>query len=122
ALASSFACPLGGVSALATRRTPSLDIDTDSPLPAVASRTALLFPTYNEQPDRVFSRVQALYESVAATGALACFDVFILSDTTDPDIFITEEVAFLAMRERLGAAAHIDYRHRPATHARNSRT
>ena len=48
----------------------------------------------------MFARVQAIYESVAATGALASFDFFILSDTTDPDICIAEEAAFLALRER----------------------
>ena len=101
-IALSFASTLGGVIALMTRRTQSLDIDPDAPLPAIAARTALLLPTYNEEPDRVFSRVQAVYELVAATGALSCFDVFILSDTTDPDIFIAEEAAFLALRERLG--------------------
>src|SRR2546421_9724510 len=43
-IALSFASTLGGVIALATPRTPSIDIDTDAPVPAVASRTALLFP------------------------------------------------------------------------------
>ena len=33
------------------------------------------------------------------------FDIFILSDTTDPDIWIAEEAAFLALRERTPAAS-----------------
>src|SRR4051794_22955136 len=96
-VALSFASMLGGVIALATGQTRPLGIDPDTPLPGIETRTALLLPTYNEEPDRVFSRVQAVYESVAATGLAACFDVFILSDTTDPDIFIAEEAAFLAL-------------------------
>lgn len=119
-IALSFASTLGGVIALATRRTQSLDIDPDTPLPVIAARAALLFPTYNEAPDRVFSRIQAIHESVAATGALACFDVFILSDTTDPDILIAEEAAFLALRERLGAEARLYYRHRAKNDAKKA--
>src|SRR4051794_30705204 len=96
-VALSFASMLGGVIAMISGQIRPLGIDPDMPLPAIETRTALLLPTYNEEPDRVFSRVQAVYESVAATGLAACFDVFILSDTTDPDIFIAEEAAFLAL-------------------------
>jgi membrane glycosyltransferase len=118
-IALSFASTLGGVIAMATDGTRSLDIDPDAPLPAISSRTALLLPTYNEDPDRVFSRVQAVYESVVETGTAACFDVFILSDTTNPDIFIAEEVAFLALRARF-SEARIYYRHRPKNVAKKS--
>ena len=106
-IALSFASLLGGVVALATGQVRSLGIDPDAPLPAIEKQTALLFPTYNEDPDRVLARVQAIYESVAATGNIDRFDVFILSDTTDPDTFIAEEAAFLALARaprRRGAA------------------
>jgi membrane glycosyltransferase len=118
-IALSFASTLGGVIAMATDGTRSLDIDPDAPLPAISSRTALLLPTYNEDPDRVFSRVQAVYESVVETGTAACFDVFILSDTTNPDIFIAEEAAFLALRARF-SDARIYYRHRPKNVAKKA--
>jgi len=120
-IALSFASMLGGVVALVTaRRRQTMDIDAEAPLPSIVARTALLFPTYNEEPDRVLARVQAIYESVAATGALACFDVFILSDTTDPDIFIAEEAAYLALRARLGGDARVYYRHRVKNDAKKS--
>jgi membrane glycosyltransferase len=118
-IALSFASTLGGVIAMATDGTRSLDIDPDAPLPAISSRTALLLPTYNEDPDRVFSRVQAVYESVVETGTAPCFDVFILSDTTNPDIFIAEEAAFLALRARF-TDARIYYRHRPKNVAKKA--
>ena len=102
-IALSFASMLGGVIALATRHASLRSISTPDAVPAIATRTALLLPTYNEEPDRVLARVQAIYELVAATGTAGHFDVFILSDTTDPDIFIAEEAAFLALRARLGA-------------------
>ena len=118
-IALSFVSTLGGLVAMMTRRTDALGIATDAPLPTIDSRTALLLPTYNEDPDRVFARVQAVYESVVATGAADGFDVFILSDTTDPEIFIAEEAAFLALRARLDGD-NIFYRHRPKNDAKKA--
>jgi membrane glycosyltransferase len=102
-IALSFASLLGGVIARVTGYITPLEIGAGA-LPPIASRTALLFPTYNEEPDRLLARVQAICESVGATGMADRFDVFVLSDTTDPDIFIAEESAFLALRERVAAA------------------
>ena len=54
--------------------------------------TALLLPTYNEDAGSRDSRACRRSTSPsAATGAAGQFDIFILSDTTDPDIFIAEE-------------------------------
>lgn len=90
-------------------------------LTAPATRTALLMPTYNEEPARVMAGLQATWESVCATGAPgAMFDVFILSDTTDPDRWIDEEAAFLALLERTAGHERIFYRHRPHNTARKS--
>ncbi|KAF0123123.1 MAG: membrane glycosyltransferase [Xanthobacteraceae bacterium] len=86
---------------------------------ALRERTALVMPIYNESPARVFGTVQAIAEDVAATGHGASFDFFFLSDTTDPDIWIAEERAFLALRERLPGMA-IHYRHRPKNTARKA--
>ena len=118
-IALSFASTLGGLVAMITRRTDALALAADAALPALESRNALLLPTYNEDPDRVFARVQAVYESVVETGMADGFDVFILSDTTDPDIFIAEEAAFLALRARL-EAKNIFYRHRPKNDAKKA--
>jgi membrane glycosyltransferase len=81
-------------------------------LPQLASRCALLFPTYNEIPGRLMARVQTIYESVESTGRIDRFDVFILSDTTDPDVWMEEEKQFLALRARTRADDKIFYRHR----------
>jgi membrane glycosyltransferase len=110
-IAYSFASGLAGFLCLLGRRRNDLGMDTEGPLPELRSSNALLVPTYNEEPRRVLSRLQAIYESVEQTGHLAHFDVFILSDTTDPDIWIEEESALLALRERLGTE-RIYYRHR----------
>ena len=77
-------------------------------------------PTYNEEPARVMSRVQAIYDRIAQARA-GLFDIFILSDTTDPNIFVAEEVAYLALRERL-QAKNIYYRHSRKTTPRRPAT
>jgi membrane glycosyltransferase len=97
-----------------------LDIRTDKPLPLLSTRTALLMPTYNEEPARIFAGLQAIWESLHQTGAGEQFDWFVLSDTTNPDIWIAEEAGFLALRQRTGDHAHIFYRRRPRNIARKS--
>ena len=74
-------------------------------------KTAIVMPIYNEAPSRVFAAMQAICEDVAATGLGEPFDYFFLSDTTDPNLWIAEERALLAMRERL-PGARIYYRRR----------
>jgi membrane glycosyltransferase len=97
----------------------SLGLDPRAPLPDIASRTALLLPTYNEDPHRVMARLQAIFESVRDTGRLGQFDFFILSDTTDPAIWIEEEALFLRLRERVGGD-RLFYRHRTRNIARKA--
>ncbi len=80
---------------------------------ALNARTAIVMPIYNESPARIFAALQAMYEEVEASGLGGAFEWFFLSDTTDPDVFVAEEQAFLAMRRRLGGEAKIHYRHRP---------
>ncbi len=97
-----------------------LETGADAPVPHLASRTALLMPTYNEQPARVMAGLQAIWELLRETGAADAFDLFILSDTTDPDIWIAEEAGFLALRENTGSHTQIFYRRRPRNVARKS--
>jgi membrane glycosyltransferase len=78
---------------------------------SLAKKTAIVMPIYNEAPARVFAAVQAICEDVKATGLGDSFDYFFLSDTTDPDTWIAEERALLAIRQRL-PDARIYYRHR----------
>ena len=97
----------------------ALDIETDGPLPPLTARHALLVPTYNETPSRLFARLQATYESVVASGFLDHFDFYVLSDTTDPDIWVHEEAQFLALLERT-QSQQIFYRHRRENTARKA--
>jgi membrane glycosyltransferase len=85
---------------------------TFGPLPkTLAKKTAVVMPIYNEAPARVFAAVQAICEDVEATGLSDAFDFFFLSDTTDPDVWIAEERALLAIRQRM-PQARLYYRHR----------
>jgi membrane glycosyltransferase len=86
----------------------------------LGARTAVLMPIYNETASRVFGALQAIYEDVEATGHGASFDWFFLSDTTDPDIWIAEERALIALRRKLGPQARVYYRHRPKNIARKA--
>jgi membrane glycosyltransferase len=97
----------------------TLGIDPAEPLPELVSRTALLLPTYNEEPNRVCARLQAIYESIAGTGRVAHFDFYLLSDSTDPGIWVAEEMAFLRLRARTGSD-RIYYRHRTRNVARKA--
>ena len=79
----------------------------------LVTRTAVVMPIYNEAPSRVFGALQAIAEDVAKTGLAAHFDFFLLSDTTDPTVWIAEERAFHALRERILPDITVYYRHRP---------
>jgi membrane glycosyltransferase len=83
-------------------------------------RTVVVMPIYNESTARTFAALAAIRESVEATGLGSHFDYFIVSDTTNPDVWIAEERAFLALRERLGPEARVYYRHRPKNHHRKA--
>jgi membrane glycosyltransferase len=85
-----------------------------------ATRTALLMPTYNESPTRVMAGLEAIDEELRALHAEQSFDIFILSDTTNPDVWIEEERAFLDLRARTGGETRIFYRHRAKNTARKA--
>lgn len=75
-------------------------------------RTAVLVPVHNEDAEGVFARVQAMLESVAETGAAGAFDFFVLSDTTDPDIWLREELAWARVKRAVPAGPKLYYRRR----------
>ncbi|MEN3347743.1 MAG: rane glycosyltransferase [Bradyrhizobium sp.] len=118
-IAFSFASALAGFIVLLQRQGNALPIRDDGPLPQVTSRTAVLLPTYNEDPHQLMARLRAIHESIEATGQADSFDWFVLSDTRDPDIWIAEERAFLALCDACGEG-RLYYRHRADNTARKS--
>ena len=79
---------------------------------APSTRTAVVMPVCNEEVARVFEGVRAIYGSMERTGKLADCDFFILSDSTEPNCWIAEEAAWLALTHDLGAQGRIFYRKR----------
>lgn len=75
-------------------------------------RTSLVFPIYNEDMDRVCAGVEAIYRSLERLGRLEAYDVFLLSDTQDPDLWAEEESAWAGLARRLNAEGRLFYRRR----------
>lgn len=78
----------------------------------VSARTAIVMPICNEQVATVFAGLRATCESLAATGASSLFDVYLLSDTSDPEIRAAELAAWGQLRHECGSAGRIYYRWR----------
>ncbi|MEO8467952.1 MAG: glucans biosynthesis glucosyltransferase MdoH [Gammaproteobacteria bacterium] len=79
-------------------------------LPAI-HRTALVMPVYNENPAASFASLQAMAEMLLEREA-AGFELFVLSDTTNPEVYLRETAAFHALREKLGDQMRVWYRRR----------
>lgn len=82
------------------------------------TRTALLVPIHNEQPEMVFGAIAAMHESLNRIGAAEALDFFVLSDTTNADLWIAEEAQFLDIRRRLPDGPRIYYRRRKENRGR----
>lgn len=95
------------------RRRGRLGVVDAGPLPPLHTRTALLMPTYNEDPERLMAGLQGICESVLRTGREQAYDFFVLSDTTLPELQQRELAAFHRLRDELGGRVRLFYRHRP---------
>lgn len=87
---------------------------------ASLAKTALVMPIYNEQPERVFAGLRAIYQSLLKTDQAEAFDIFILSDTQDPDIWVEEELHWHRMCQELNVHGRIFYRNREQNRGRKS--
>ncbi len=83
-------------------------------------RHAVVMPVYNEDSIRVCARIEAIYQSIKATGHLESFDFFILSDTRDLDLWVLEETAWTNLCRRLGGFGRIYYRRRKTNENRKA--
>jgi membrane glycosyltransferase len=92
----------------------------DLPAAPLSSRTALIVPTYNEDPAPVAAAIEAMAHALVALGEGRSFDVFVLSDTTLGDVALAEEAAVAALRLRLGDAIRVHYRRRAENRAHKS--
>jgi membrane glycosyltransferase len=89
------------------------------------ARTAVIMPICNEDVATVFAGLRATAESLAATGALSLFDIYVLSDTGDAALQAAEMQAWQRLRDTLGdnpigAGARVFYRHRKVRRRRKA--
>ncbi len=73
------------------------------------ARTAIIMPICNEDVSTVFAGLRATCESVGATGNAGQFDVFVLSDSYNPEVAAAERAAW----EDLRAALALNYANNP---------
>lgn len=76
------------------------------------TRTAILFPVYNEDTRKYMADIAATWHSLVQTGESDKFDIFILSDSTSPDAWVAEEEAWYEFCQRENVFNHIFYRRR----------
>lgn len=113
-IALAFSSSIAGFFVLASRKPAP---NTEQPL---TTRTAILMPTYNEAPDRVFAAVETMALALAKTEHGHAFDWFILSDTTDPEVALSEEQAFWLLRQQTAGKTNVYYRRRRKNIARKA--
>jgi len=82
------------------------------PVAAQLPATALLIPIYNEDVSRVYEGLRTMYLALATTGLISRFDFFILSDSTDANKWIEEEVGWIDLCKQLKGFGRIFYRKR----------
>ena len=92
-----------------THITATLDLPKDASL---LEHTAIIIPIYNEDVNRVYQGLRTLFLSLKKSSNMKYFDFYILSDSTNPDIWVEEESSWSEMCEELKAFGHIFYRRR----------
>ncbi len=78
----------------------------------LATRTALIMPVYNEDPATTCGALLAMGEMLAEAGEGEHFEIFILSDTRDPDVWVQETAAYARLRHALEGRVRVWYRRR----------
>ncbi len=76
------------------------------------ARTAVVMPIYHEEVNRSLGGLRAVYRSLQRTGHLEHFDFFILSDSRDPEIWLSEQAAWYQLCQELQAFGRLFYRRR----------
>jgi membrane glycosyltransferase len=85
-----------------------------------AGLTALVMPIYNEDPVRTTAALQAMAEALQGIGANQCFEIAVLSDSTNADSWIRETAAIDMLRSSLTSVMPVWYRRRWSNVARKS--
>lgn len=87
---------------------------------SLSGKTAVLMPIYNEEPVKVYANLLAMAQELDQTGQGSHFDIFVLSDTTNPKTWVKEEKMWLETQRRMPRNIHLYYRRRVQNTARKS--
>jgi membrane glycosyltransferase len=82
--------------------------------------TALVMPIYNEDPVRTTAALRAMAEALQEIGTNRCFEIAVLSDSTNADSWIRETAAIDLLRRALASVMPVWYRRRWSNVARKS--
>ena len=86
----------------------------------LTSRTAVAMPIHNENTKRVFSSIARMANELVRSAEGSHFDLFVLSDTSEPTIAEREEQAIRSLRDRFRDEIGIYYRRREHTEGRKA--
>ncbi len=87
---------------------------------ALPDKTALVMPVYNEGSAETTAGLLAMARGLVEAGHGERFEVFVLSDTNDPEVWMRETAAIRALRDELAGAMPVWYRRRHRNTARKS--
>lgn len=110
-----FTTLLGGDRAQISRTIPHNVGPLENPPP-----TAIVLPIYNEDVERVFRGVEAMWRGLQESGGTGGMDFYILSDSNRPENWLAEEMAWLELCRKLDGFGRIFYRKRRVS--RNSKS
>lgn len=82
---------------------------TDAPL---CGKTVLLMPIYNENTPSACAALGAMAQELAADNQQAHFEIFLISDTDDPDVLALEAEQVHRLQQILSSSMPVWYRHR----------
>ncbi|TYK67075.1 glucans biosynthesis glucosyltransferase MdoH [Colwellia echini] len=75
-------------------------------------KTVLLMPTYNEDPSETCAALYSMGENIAAEGLGDLFEIFIISDSNNPDVWVKETAAVQQLKDALAGKVNVWYRRR----------
>jgi membrane glycosyltransferase len=84
------------------------------PPSAITASTAILMCVRNESPDRTIRNLGAMMADIEAAGCADRFHVYVLSDTSMPEIASAEAAAFGALARQWAGRLDLTYRRRDA--------
>ncbi len=79
---------------------------------SITSKTAILFPIYNEDTCSVYSRIKVLYIYLKLNKLLDNIDIYILSDSNNINIILKEELSFRELESEFEPSKNLNYRRR----------